>query len=252
MKIRDINQLVIFNGGYGTRVKKKSKSKPKCLIKFKNYPFIYWQIQKYVKQGIKEIIFCLGYKNREIINELNSYKFKNLKIRIVVEKKKLGTGGALKNCKKYLNNVFFVTYGDSWLNIDIQKIKQKYYLNKKNIISIISKKYVNLHKPNVLIANKKILKYKKNSKNFNYLDFGFFVFNKEYLRFLKIKKKKFDLENYLSVFIQKGVLDYYIVKNKFYEIGSVAGIKEFKNKVENEIFYETYLRTYKNCKKIKS
>ena len=46
--------------------------------------------------------------------------------------------------------------------------------------------------------------------------------------FDKIKKKRFDLSYIINKLISSKSTDYYKVKSKFYEIGSLKGIKEFK------------------------
>jgi len=61
-----IDQLVLLNGGFGKRVKSISKQKPKCLIKFKKKSFLYWQLNMFRENGIKEVIICTGYKNQFI------------------------------------------------------------------------------------------------------------------------------------------------------------------------------------------
>ena len=116
--MKKIKQLILLNGGYGSRVKSISKNLPKSLIEFDKKSFLIRQIDLFIRKGIKEIIICAGYKGKFIIDELKKYKFKNVKIKIILEPRKLGTGGAILNIFKQLNQNFFVTYGDSWRDID--------------------------------------------------------------------------------------------------------------------------------------
>ena len=70
-------------------------------------------------------------------------KFKKLKLDYVVEKKKLGTAGAVINAKKKINNIFFLTYGDSYLDINYKKALSKFKKNKKRcLMTVVNKKYV--------------------------------------------------------------------------------------------------------------
>ena len=56
-------------------------------------------------------------------------------------KNPLGTGGAVIKSLKYLNNNFFILYGDNYLNFDIKKCLRKkvfqQWLCIKIIISLI-------------------------------------------------------------------------------------------------------------------
>ena len=121
--------------------------------------FLIRQINLFIRKGIKEIIICAGYKGKFIIDELKKYKFKNVKIKVIVEPRKLGTGGAILNIFKQLNQNFFVTYGDSWLDIDYKEI-ESFFLSdkKKSVLTIINKKIVPEHKANILLKNKKIVR----------------------------------------------------------------------------------------------
>ena len=222
-----INQLVLLNGGFGKRVKLISKEKPKCLIQFKKKTFLNWQLNMFKKNGIKEVIICTGYKNQYIVKKIDNLNFKDLTIKIVKEKYPLGTGGAIKNCSKLLKDFFFVTYGDSWLNLEFKSLKRK-FINKKaeNIITIINKNKIKDHMPNILIKKNKIVYYSKNNENYNYIDYGLMILNKN--EFAKIRKKIFDLSFLINRIISSKSTYYYKVKRKFYEIGSLKGIKEFK------------------------
>ena len=54
--MKKIKQLILLNGGYGSRVKSISKNLPKCLIEFDNKSFLIRQINLFIRKGIKEII----------------------------------------------------------------------------------------------------------------------------------------------------------------------------------------------------
>jgi MurNAc alpha-1-phosphate uridylyltransferase len=234
-----IKQLIILNGGYGKRVKSISKNKPKCLITFNKKPFIYWQLLKYEKAGVEKILLCLGHKNLQIINFLKKVKFKKLKIKIVSEKFPLGTGGAIKNCKKYLDTKFMITYGDSWLDLDLRKLINKFNSQKKeNLITAIKKENVTPHKANLLIKKNKIIEYNKKSIDFNYVEYGFMILNKKSLN--SVKKNKFDLSLIISNLIKIKNIQLIKIKKKFYEIGSLKGIQKFKVFFKNEIHQKSY------------
>ena len=100
-------QILVLNGGKGTRVKSVSKSKPKCMILFKKKPFIFHQIKLLQKKGFSNITFCLGYRSEEIVNYLNSLKFKKLKLDYIVEKKNWEQQEQLLMQKKKLIIFFF-------------------------------------------------------------------------------------------------------------------------------------------------
>jgi NDP-sugar pyrophosphorylase family protein len=232
---KKIKQILILNGGTGTRVKSISKGGPKCLIKICNKTFLYLQLGEIKRQGIKDIVISCGYKSQMIIDEIKKKYIKdlNLNIKISTEKKKLGTGGAILNAYKYLDDCFFVTYGDSWLNVNYKAVGKKFINSKKSsIMTLINVSSVKNHRPNILLKNDKIVSYKKNNndKSFKYIDYGLIAFKKNI--FLNFKKnfvlKKFDLKKIIKGLIKKNELVGHVVKKKFYTIGTPEDIFQFR------------------------
>lgn len=227
---KKIDQLVLLNGGLGKRVRLISKQKPKCLIKFKKKTFLHHQLLLFKKNGIKEVVICAGYKREQIFSEISKINISNLKIKIAEEMSPLGTGGAIKNCIKYLDDIFFVTYGDSWLNLKFRNIEKKFLKKKKNLLSIIKKEKLLNHEPNILVKKNKIVDYNKGNISYNYVDYGLMILNKN--EFQRIKINKFDLSILIKKLITSQSISFYKVRNKFYEIGSLKGIREFKKYID--------------------
>jgi NDP-sugar pyrophosphorylase family protein len=222
-----INQIVILNGGYGSRVRSISGNLPKCLIKIGGTPFLLHQLDLIKKAKIKNVVLCLGYKSEYVINFLKK-NYKGLNIRFVVEKKKLGTGGALINSLKYLKKNFFLTYGDSWLNINYYNLQKIFFSKNKSLITVVPSKIIKNHAANIYIKRGAIKDYnkKKINRNYEYIDYGLMIFKKKL--FLNSKIKKIDLSFFISNFIKENLVDYKIVYKKFYQIGDLKGIKELK------------------------
>ena len=128
-------KAIILAGGRGKRLRPITDYVPKPLIPIKNIPIIEWQI-KYLKRfGVSEVIICSGYKTEMIENYLQNKKLE-VKITFSIEKKPLGTGGAIKNAgKKIKDKSFLVINGDIITNIDLKKL-----LKKENSIESIKLK----------------------------------------------------------------------------------------------------------------
>ena len=109
-----VKQAVILAGGFGTRLSHVVSDVPKPMAPIKNKPFLEYIIKQLQKQGFDNFVFLTGYKS-EYIEEY----FKNLpNSKFIKEKVALGTGGAILNAYKYLNNEFFVINGDTFFDID--------------------------------------------------------------------------------------------------------------------------------------
>jgi len=63
-------KALILAGGLGKRLKPITDYVPKPLIPINNIPIIEWQIRYLKKFGIKDFVFCTGYKTEQIENYL--------------------------------------------------------------------------------------------------------------------------------------------------------------------------------------
>ena len=91
---------VILAGGKGSRIKKFLNGKPKPLVKISNYYFLDLLIGNISKYNFSKIYILAGYRGSHIYKKYHN-KFVNfVPIECIIEKKPLGTGGALSLLKK--------------------------------------------------------------------------------------------------------------------------------------------------------
>lgn len=119
-------KAVILAGGLGKRLRPITDYVPKPLIPINNIPILEWQIRHLKKSGINKFIVCAGYKTEQIRNFLDAKNNFGVEIKLVNEKMPLGTGGAIKNASKLIDEkTFFVLNGDVITNINVNLLKSK-------------------------------------------------------------------------------------------------------------------------------
>ncbi len=119
-------KTLILTGGFGKRLKPITDYVPKSLIPINNIPIIEWQIRYFKKFGIKEFVICSGYKNEQIKDYLEAKKNLGVQIYYSVEKVPLGTGGAIKNASRFIDEPnFFVINGDVITDLDPRNLQSK-------------------------------------------------------------------------------------------------------------------------------
>lgn len=112
-------QAVILAGGFGTRLSHVVSDVPKPMAPIKNIPFLEYIIKQLQSQGFDNFVFLTGYK-AEIIEKY----FKDLKNSVFIkEESALGTGGAILNAYRYLQDEFFVINGDTFFDIDFSLLE---------------------------------------------------------------------------------------------------------------------------------
>ena len=118
-------KAIILGGGIGKRLKPVTDYVPKPLVPLNNIPIIEWQIRYFRKFGVNEFVICTGYKSEQIINYLDT-KNLGVKVSYSIEKTPLGTGGAIRNARRFLNDKnFFVMNGDVITDLDPRQLKKK-------------------------------------------------------------------------------------------------------------------------------
>ena len=115
-------------GGKGTRMQKKYSKTPKLLIPLKGKPFIDHLIDHLKKNGFDEVIICTGYLGHKI-KEYVDRKNYGISIKLSMERRPLGTGGALNLVKDLLEEDFFLLFGDVYTTINLKKM---FEFHKKN------------------------------------------------------------------------------------------------------------------------
>ena len=116
-------EAIILAGGQGKRLKPLTDYVPKPLVPLDNIPIIEWQIKYLKKFGVDKIVVCSGYKAQMIQNYFSVKNNTGLEIKFSIEKTPLGTGGAIRQAGKLIQNEsFIVINGDIITNIDLKKL----------------------------------------------------------------------------------------------------------------------------------
>lgn len=119
-------KMLVLAGGFGTRLKKELNGKPKPLADINGTPFLQLQIDKWVQNGVTELIFLLYYESHQIISFLseNKEKWKACSISWITEPKPMGTGGAICFAVQNLQlaGPFLVTNADTFLSGGFKEI----------------------------------------------------------------------------------------------------------------------------------
>jgi D,D-heptose 1,7-bisphosphate phosphatase len=209
--------VVILAGGRGSRIKKITNNIPKALIKFNNKPLLTLILNNISKYSFKKIYILAGYKGAKIYKKYNSKYFNFNKVECIIEKKRLGTFGALVNIKKKLTKNFIVINGDTIFNANLESLKNSDL--KKELVMFLTKKHSykeNKKLTNLGIKKNKIIFYSKKDK---YINSGTYLLSKKIFnkRFLN----KSSLENdIISKLIEERKISGYVQNKKLIDVGT--------------------------------
>ncbi|KAH9267683.1 hypothetical protein BASA84_000575 [Batrachochytrium salamandrivorans] len=109
-------KALILVGGFGTRLRPLTFSKPKPLVDFANRPMIFHQIAALAKVGVKEIVLAVNYQPEVMALAMHKVEEEfNIKITFSIETEPLGTAGPLGLARDILGadeSPFFVLNSD--------------------------------------------------------------------------------------------------------------------------------------------
>ncbi len=182
-------KLVIFAGGYGTRIAEKSDYIPKPMIKIGNKPILWHIIKYYSVFGFTEFIICGGYKIeiiKKYFNSQNKQLDRSWKVKVINTGKENNTGERLRRVEKYLNSTFCLTYGDGLSNLDINKLVTFHKKNKS--VATLTTVRPEPHYGKIIFKGNKVYKFQeKDQNNEPWINGGFFVCEKKIFQYLKKK-----------------------------------------------------------------
>ncbi|MGB9853343.1 MAG: sugar phosphate nucleotidyltransferase [Candidatus Bathyarchaeales archaeon] len=131
-------KALILAGGFGTRLRPISCTRPKTLFPLLNKPLLQWTLEVLARIGVSEAILAVSRQTEFYIK--NSRIPKN-EMKIVYSfdppNKPLGTGGPVKKAEKFLKNGdFLVINGDIFTNLNYSEIIKVHW--KKEAVATIA------------------------------------------------------------------------------------------------------------------
>lgn len=120
-------RMLILAGGFGTRLQSVVADVPKALAPVDSVPFLYFQIEHWISQGIRSFVFLLHYQADLIIDFLKAREMDLLKectVEWLVEPSPMDTGGAVAYAVQELNisGKFILTNADTWLSSGVETL----------------------------------------------------------------------------------------------------------------------------------
>ena len=220
--------VAILAGGLATRLRPITETIPKALVDVAGEPFICRQLGYLQAQGFRRVVLCTGYLGEMIKEVVGDGTRFGLKVSYSNDGPVLlGTGGALKQALSLLGDQFFVLYGDSFLPVDFEPIERSFVDSKKAALMTVFKNSDRWDKSNVFFRHGELLEYNKHAPRpeMAYIDYGLSVLTSRVLETYPIGQA-FDLADVYHELSLKGQLAGYLVRERFYEIGSHQGLKE--------------------------
>ncbi|XP_077299832.1 GDP-mannose pyrophosphorylase B [Arctopsyche grandis] len=136
-------RALILVGGYGTRLRPLTLSRPKPLVEFANKPILLHQIEALIEAGVNQVILAVSYRAEEMELELSA-EAKKLGVSLVFshETEPLGTAGPLALARDILlesTEPFFVLNSDVICDFPFKELAQFHKNHGKEGTIVVTK-----------------------------------------------------------------------------------------------------------------
>ncbi len=222
--------VAILAGGLATRLRPITEKIPKVLVSVAGRPFLTHQLELLKRQGITRAVLCLGHLGEMVREQFGDGSAHGVRLEYSFDGPVLlGTGGALKQALPLLGEKFFVLYGDSYLPIDFAPVADCFERSGRLGLMTVYHNEGRYDTSNVVFADGAIQVYDKKSRlpEMQHIDYGLSLFRAAALDEYA-PGVKFDLADLMHRLVARRELAGYEVAERFYEIGSHAGLEELE------------------------
>jgi len=222
--------VAILAGGLATRLRPITEKIPKSLVPVAGKPFLAHQIELLRSCGIRRAVLCVGYLGEMIRRDFGDGEKYGVQLDYSLDGEKLlGTGGAIKRALSLLGDEFFVLYGDSYLPVDYAPIAEFFQRSGKLGCMTVYRNEGKYDTSNVVFAGGEIRVYDKKAKlpEMRHIDYGLSLFKAAAFDSYP-SDQPFDLAEVMGRLVREKQLAGYEVPERFFEIGSPAGLAELE------------------------
>ncbi len=197
--------VVILAGGLGTRLREETEFRPKPMVPIGGKPML-WHIMKiYSSYGFYRFIICLGYKGEMVKHYFLNYRFDGVDFTLNTKSGSITehqandeeweitladtgqdcmTGGRIARIARYIDTpTFLLTYGDGLSNINIASTLE-FHRNHGKLVTLSGvaapSRFGNLE----VEENKVVSFLEKKTRTQEWVNGGFFVCQKDFLKYL--------------------------------------------------------------------
>jgi NDP-sugar pyrophosphorylase family protein len=218
--------VAILAGGLATRLRPITEKIPKSLVPVAGKPFLAHQLELLRSRGICRVVLCVGYLGEMIQREFGDGSAFGLQLDYSFDGPQLlGTGGAIKQALAVLGEEFFVLYGDSYLPVEYRPVAEFFRRSGKLGCMTVYRNEGRFDTSNVVFREDEITVYDKRKRlpEMRHIDYGLSLFKAMVFNTYP-PNRPFDLTEVMSKLVREKQLVGYEVRERFYEMGSLAGL----------------------------
>lgn len=229
MSIADI-PVAVLAGGLATRLGPIAAATPKALLEVAGRPFLDHQLELLGRRGVRRVVLCLGHRGEQVEEHAGDGVRFGLRIASSHDgPRPLGTAGALRQALPLLSELFFVLYGDAYVDVDYAGALEDFETRGGQALGLMTvfRNEGRWDRSNAQFADGRLIRYDKRapSLDMSHIDYGLGLLRREAVERIPAAGAA-DLADLYASLVTEGRMLGLEVATRFYEIGSPAGLVE--------------------------
>jgi len=216
--------IIILAGGYATRLRPLTLTKPKALLPILDRPLIDWVFEEVVRSGVKRATLSLHHMSDQILGHVVPRWGDRVVIDYYIEQIPLGDAGPLGMIDDHLGIDYpvIVIYGDIFSSIDIAKLYQ-YHRSRGGVATLAVTRVADVRRYGVVNIDREGrlqgFVEKPSTGEAGYINAGVYVFEREAIEKVERGRKQGIGRDLMPKLIESGDVYAYIHDGIWNDIG---------------------------------
>ena len=229
-------EVAILAGGRATRMGELTRATPKLMLEVAGRPYAAHQLEWLASCGVERVVLCVGHLSEPIREFVGDGSRWGVEVEYVDEGADLrGTAGALRLAfeRGVLGDAFGVLYGDSYLRFDLPGAFERFRADGREILMCVLRNEGRWDNSNAAVEDGSVTRYEKGlddprAAGLEFIDYGFSVIDRDRVIAAVPAGVPVDLAEIYAAKAAAGEVAAFEVGERFYEIGSPAGLAELE------------------------
>jgi NDP-sugar pyrophosphorylase family protein len=191
-------------------------------------PFIDWKLEQLSDQGLEEVVLSVGLGGKQIVSHVRDGAQFGVRARYVDDGQELlGTGGAVVAALPSLPDAFWITYGDTMLEVNAADAELRFQESQKLGAMTVLHNRDRRQPSNATVVGDLVTAYRKEPppRDAEYIDYGMLVLTRAAFDDAS-RQTPFDLASVLGPLAARGELLAIVAHEPFHDIGTPEALRD--------------------------
>ena len=224
-------KAVILAGGLGMRMRPYTKTTPKPMLLLGKKPILEHTIMWARKAGIRDIVLCLSYKHKQIVDYFGDGSKLRVRIEYAITYRPMSTAGQLRSASDLVDSTFVCAYGDSLFGHSLSAMV-RHHARTESAVTIATSRHKTVSRYGVIRTAQggDVLSWDEKPEHVSLINTGCYVLEPEFMSLIP-RNKTFGMDTAVNRAIAQGLrVTAYITRGTFVDVGDISTYEEARKR----------------------